>query len=331
MEELGRTLRQAREDRGLSLREIARETKIPVRHLEALESGDLASLPGPVYAKAFLRHYARAVGLDPDQLFEEFAQKLAVLEQAAAPAPAPFPVSTRRMRVRRYRRRSARGYRRAAILVTVLLAAAIVYAWGSQRLPEESWDALRERLAGAGPAKETSAPPAAGPAPASTGDLAALPPAEEEAGGSEGGEHGSADPVDGLGGAMGPRDGSPLGGAGEDTAGVGEDSGEDAQEGVPEGAGVLPAPGEEVALAAVVLEVDVVERCWFDVFADGSRIFRGTLEGGTRVTWTAQEVLTVRFGRPEGVFLTLNGVPLGRAGTGVITREFRREAGERED
>ena len=156
MEELGRTLRQAREDRGLSLREIARETKIPVRHLEALESGDLASLPGPVYAKAFLRHYARAVGLDPDQLFEEFAQKLAVLEQAAAPAPAPFPVSTRRMRVRRYRRRSARGYRRAAILVTVLLAAAIVYAWGSQRLPEESWDALRERLAGAGPAKETA-------------------------------------------------------------------------------------------------------------------------------------------------------------------------------
>jgi cytoskeletal protein RodZ len=63
---LGELLKAARERRGLTLEQVARETKIPRRHLEALERDNLAALPGPFYQRAEIRTYARAIGLDPD-------------------------------------------------------------------------------------------------------------------------------------------------------------------------------------------------------------------------------------------------------------------------
>jgi transcriptional regulator with XRE-family HTH domain len=68
---LGGLLRSARERRGLTLQEIARETKLPQRHLEALEQGNLAFLPAGFYQRAEIRAYARAVGLDQTVLLHE--------------------------------------------------------------------------------------------------------------------------------------------------------------------------------------------------------------------------------------------------------------------
>lgn len=62
-----------------------------------------------------------------------------------------------------------------------------------------------------------------------------------------------------------------------------------------------------------------------EVFADGQLVFSRSAEPGEVITWEARQVITVRFGRPEVVDLTLNGVELGRAGTGVITRVFTAE------
>jgi cytoskeletal protein RodZ len=64
---LGELLRRARERRGLTLDTLAKETKIPRRHLEALEHDDLAAAPGRFYQRAEIRAYARAVGLDQDR------------------------------------------------------------------------------------------------------------------------------------------------------------------------------------------------------------------------------------------------------------------------
>ncbi|MGR6328931.1 helix-turn-helix domain-containing protein [Sphingomonas sp. XXL09] len=60
----GGRLRVAREARGLSLAEIAGRTRVPQRHLEALETGNYGALPAPTYAMGFSKAYARAVGLD---------------------------------------------------------------------------------------------------------------------------------------------------------------------------------------------------------------------------------------------------------------------------
>lgn len=60
---VGRALRSAREQLGLSLAEIARETRMAVRHLEAIEQARFDGFSAPVYALGFARNYARAVGL----------------------------------------------------------------------------------------------------------------------------------------------------------------------------------------------------------------------------------------------------------------------------
>jgi cytoskeleton protein RodZ len=63
---VGAELRAAREARGLSLEQVAAETRIPQRHLATLESGAFHTLPGRTYATGFARSYAKVLGLDPD-------------------------------------------------------------------------------------------------------------------------------------------------------------------------------------------------------------------------------------------------------------------------
>lgn len=72
MSSFGETLRRERELRGVSLREIADATKISVRFLQALEKDRLDVLPGGVFRRAFVKQYARHLGLDPERLVAEF-------------------------------------------------------------------------------------------------------------------------------------------------------------------------------------------------------------------------------------------------------------------
>lgn len=57
-------MREAREAAGLTLEEVAARTRVPMRHLAALEAGDYQALPGTTYAAGFSRAVARVVGLD---------------------------------------------------------------------------------------------------------------------------------------------------------------------------------------------------------------------------------------------------------------------------
>ena len=68
----GRSLREARERRGISLRQIANATKIGMSALEALERNDISRLPGGIFSRAFVRSYALEVGLDPEATLQEF-------------------------------------------------------------------------------------------------------------------------------------------------------------------------------------------------------------------------------------------------------------------
>src|SRR5437762_8704345 len=68
----GGMLREARERRGVSLREIANATKISVGALESLERNDISKLPGGIFSRAFVRAYAAEVGLDPEATIQDF-------------------------------------------------------------------------------------------------------------------------------------------------------------------------------------------------------------------------------------------------------------------
>jgi cytoskeletal protein RodZ len=68
VDSFGDWLRRQRDLREISLREISDVTKINFRYLEALEQNRFSALPAAVFARGFLREYARYVGLDPDEV-----------------------------------------------------------------------------------------------------------------------------------------------------------------------------------------------------------------------------------------------------------------------
>lgn len=81
----GNWLRRQRELREISLREIADVTKISIRYLEALEQDRFDVLPAPVFAKGFLREYARYVGLDPDEVVNSYLTAQSTVEPEEVP------------------------------------------------------------------------------------------------------------------------------------------------------------------------------------------------------------------------------------------------------
>src|SRR5438309_5947630 len=68
----GENLRREREMRGVSLAEISQATKIGARMLDAVETERFERLPGGVFNTAFVRQYARYLGLDEDRVVAEF-------------------------------------------------------------------------------------------------------------------------------------------------------------------------------------------------------------------------------------------------------------------
>jgi cytoskeleton protein RodZ len=73
---VGEQLNAARIERGLTLNEVAAQTRIPIRHLEALETSDFGALPGSTYSLGFAKSYARFVGLDATALATELRAEL---------------------------------------------------------------------------------------------------------------------------------------------------------------------------------------------------------------------------------------------------------------
>ena len=73
---VGERLRVAREDKGLSLEDVATQTRIPRRHLEAIEEGDWSRLPAPTYTIGFAKSYASAVGLDRNEVGDDIREEV---------------------------------------------------------------------------------------------------------------------------------------------------------------------------------------------------------------------------------------------------------------
>jgi len=73
-ETFGPVLRAARERRGVTLKQLAAETKLSVELWEALEDNNLARWPKRVFARSYVRDYAERVGLDADEVVNEFCR-----------------------------------------------------------------------------------------------------------------------------------------------------------------------------------------------------------------------------------------------------------------
>ena len=76
--ELGARLKEARLAKGYSLEDLQEITKIQKRYLVGIEEGNYSIMPGSFYVRAFIKQYAEAVGLDPEELLNQFKKDVPV-------------------------------------------------------------------------------------------------------------------------------------------------------------------------------------------------------------------------------------------------------------
>jgi cytoskeletal protein RodZ len=127
MDDFGGKLRQARERRGISLRQIAASTKITSAALEALERNDISKLPGGIFSRAFVRCYAIEVGLDPDETVAEFLERFN--QEPAPTADAGAAAVPEEERAFHERQRKAQRVAMASALVFILAIVGLVFAY----------------------------------------------------------------------------------------------------------------------------------------------------------------------------------------------------------
>jgi cytoskeleton protein RodZ len=153
---VGERLRAAREEKGLSLEDLAAQTRIPQRHLESLETGDWDKLPHPTYTTGFAKSYASAVGLDRAEIGEQLRAEMGGERTTATTAEVFEPADPARTMPKSL----VFGAIAAVILLVVLMT------WLNERSLSEGEDtnSAPAPTQPAQPAQRPAAQPAAAPA-----------------------------------------------------------------------------------------------------------------------------------------------------------------------
>jgi transcriptional regulator with XRE-family HTH domain len=157
---VGDRLRTAREEKGLSLQEVALQTRIPIRHLEHIERGEWDSLPAATYSVGFARSYAQAVGLEPSDIGAQVREQMGLVRGPSGPVTAHYePADPARV--------PPLPFALIVVVIGILLVAGY-FIWRSSAVddgapPIETVDAPQLQP------KATPAPQPAAPAPVASG------------------------------------------------------------------------------------------------------------------------------------------------------------------
>ena len=114
MESIGEFFKQVRETKGLTIDEVASKTRIRTDFVKALEEGNFAKLPDQVFARGFVRSYARSLGLDEDDAIHRFTQ--------SAGAYYDKQVERERLKVRQAEEERKRKANRKAVAIAIGIA-----------------------------------------------------------------------------------------------------------------------------------------------------------------------------------------------------------------
>ena len=150
---VGEQLRLAREAKKLSLEDVAAQTRIPLRHLASIETGDWDHLPAPTYTIGFAKSYASAVGLDRSEVGNQLREEMGGQRFATNASDVFEPADPRRT--------MPKGLVIGAIVAVIVLIA--VMSWLNKRSLEEPETAANET---ATPAPAPTVPAATVPSPA---------------------------------------------------------------------------------------------------------------------------------------------------------------------
>lgn len=274
-------LRQAREDRGLAIEEVARSLNLSLARLTALERDEYDKLPAPTYVRGYLRGYAVLLGVSPERLLDAFNRLPIAAQRNDMVAPAPVKEIT-----------SSDSLVKLGTVVVVGLVVGLAALWwsGSEESPPRGAPAPPPPPASSPSNLFADLPVEPQPQPSST-DV--LPPET------------SNEPVNAPEPAAPPvLEKIPLTTTTTTTATL-------APEKItpPPVAAVPPPPANpNVALARVVLRVR--EDSWADVRdAEEHRLLYQTISGGRVVSVQGVPPISVFLGNVDGVQVEYNGKP----------------------
>ena len=284
---VGDTLRRTRLKRNLQLEEISNELKISTRILQAIENDQYDKLPGGVFAKSFVRQYARLLGLDEEEIAGRMQQAMGPGEDiqqvpdrpksgGVAPIQVPKVDEWETVGDKRFR---WSGWLSALVLVLVMLVCSAVYTW----MQRPKAPAAAQASPPAHSAVQSASAPAPGvtaPTPSPVEPAAAPPQAVEQ-------KPVEQKPVERNPAEQNPAEPKPA----------------------PAAARVTP-PNPD---ATVHVEITADEAVWVRARADGKYAFSATMEAHTTRTVEGVKEVNLLLGNAGGVTISLNGKPIGPA------------------
>lgn len=285
---MGSTFRAEREKRGLTIKDIERETSIRAKYLEALEQGKYDVLPSEVYVKGFIRNYADFLHLNAEKLVQEYREEIHGEDVGpiaqAAPATtsmvnehAPFS-SGSDFHERVEKSNKGRIVFMMVAAVVIAFVGSIYYFFGDDpSSPKPQQTAQQSAAQKPQPPRQTSQQ-----APQQTQPTAPVQNTQT------------------------PKQNQP-------------------QQATPQPASV-PAIGNTASASAGQADVTAqfTGRCWVQALADGKVIYEGMAEANQTLRWTGKKEVIVTAGNAGVIDVTYNGQRIGKLGKegAVVEKKF---------
>lgn len=306
MESIGEFFKQVRETKGLTIEEVASKTRIRTDFVKALEDGNFAKLPDQVFARGFVRSYARSLGLDEDDAIHRFVQ--------SAGAYYDKQDERERLKVRQAEEERKRQANRKAVAVAIGIAILTLIFL----LSREQSSLLVHRSSSDLPAtaSKRAAPPASEPqdAPPSQKVEAVLPAPKAKSS-----ESPSVSAKVNVGNTVGPVDGpaSTASVVPEQLAPAPSSLGSDGP------LGGISLEGAGATDGQLVLDLEATELSWVVVQIDGGSPQEALLRPGEKARWKGQDQFILTLGNAGGVKAELNGKPQKPFGpSGKVARDI---------
>lgn len=303
MESVGEFFRQVRETKGLTVDEVASKTRIRSDFVKALEDGNFAKLPDQVFARGFVRSYARSLGLDEEDAIHRFVQSAGAFYEKQD--------ERERLKVRQVEEERKRQANRKAVAVAIGIAVlTLIFLLSREQssVLRRGTSELTSNKRSAQTTKETVEPgarqdPEPAPVPAKSSEAAppAAPKAAAEVHASEPAgaraSAGAAKPDADLVSTASPGADGPLGGISIDGVGAASDG-------------------------QLSLDLEANELSWVVVQVDSGSPQEALLRPGEKAHWKGQDQFVLTLGNAGGVKAELNGKPLKPFGqSGKVARD----------
>jgi len=309
MDSIGDFFKQVRETKGLTVDEVASKTRIRTDFVKALEEGNFAKLPDQVFARGFVRSYARSLGLDEEDAIHRFIQSAGAVYEKQD--------ERERLKVRQAEEERKRQANRKAVAIAIGIAILTLVILLSR---EQSSLLVRRTSQSEAPStttKRVTLPEQGKP------DAPVRPEPEPAASGSK------------TKSTEAPSQ-PPTAARTDATSGRGAGSGAAVAPVLPQTAMPVPPPvnieaplgassleGAANADEPLVLDLEAVELSWVVIQVDGGSPQEALLRPGEKAKWKGQDQFMLTLGNAGGVKAELNGKPQKPFGpSGKVARDI---------